>query len=261
LHFLDSSPQLYDENGQKLLLSYKYVKSSGAALTLKEAHLRGIACDGKEWLYVGTGAGDILALQVSKAKLALGKLLAAGPDSHQEAAAGEQSGGGVSALAYSAQHGLLASADDWGNVLLWSAATGDVLGASKPVRAWVGAGSPVSCLASGHGILVAGFGSGHVRMFDWSRKGPVAEIAAHTRAVNGLDVHPSKAVVMAAAEDTFVSVWSLPAPGADKPEVKSLFINSPVLGLITGGRFGGAHGEFIVTTSYDSRAIAIMHTP
>ncbi len=251
--------QLYDESGQKFLHSFKHSKTNGSSLTLKESHLRGIASDGKEWLYIGTGSGEILALHVTKTKLTLGKLIPpSAAEGHFEAAPGGQ-GGGVSALAYSHAHGVLASADDWGNVLLWPVTTGDQLGVAKPIRAFAGTGSPVGCMGQGHGVLVAGFASGHIRMFDLAKKGIVVEICAHTRAINAIDVHASKAIVLAAAEDTFVSVWSLPT--ATQPQVKSLSAESPVLGLITGCRFGGSHGELIVTTTYDSRSLAIMHTP
>jgi len=245
---------VFDESGQKLLHSYKHVKSGGVP-SLKEQHLRGVCCDGKEGLYVGTGSGEILLLQITKTKMTLNKVIPASADGHLESAGSGQ--GGVSALAYSVAHSTLVSADDWGNVLFW-AGSGDSFG-TKPVARIAGQGSPANCLAQGHGVLAAAFASGHVRLYDIAKRQITVEIAAHTSSINALDIHATRPLLLAASEDTFVSVWSLPTDAA--PSIKSLMVESPALGLLTGCRFGGANQELIITTIYDSRALAIMHTP
>jgi WD40 repeat protein len=242
---------VFEENGQKLLHSYKHVSSRGSA---KDLHLRGIASDGKETLFVGSGGGDILVLTLTKAKLALNKLIPASAEGHLD---GPQ-GGGVSALTYASATSALVSGDDWGNICFWPAATADSIGA-KPAARVEGKGSPVNVLASGQGIIGAGFASGHVRMLDPSKRALLVEIAAHTRSINALDIHASKPLLLAAAEDTFVTVWSIPS--SSNPSVKSLSAESPALGLLTGARFGGQNQELIVTTIYDSRSLALMHTP
>jgi WD40 repeat protein len=253
---------LYDESGQKLLHSYKYSKPSGAPPSLKDNHLRGIGHDGKEWLYIGNGSGEIISLHVTKTKITLGKIVP--PPSTvstegQPEGSGQLTGAGISSLSYSSQHSVLASGDDWGNIFFWSVNSDNPIGTIKPIRAFEGKGIPVNCLGSGHGFLAAGYASGHLRLFDLSKKCISVEIVAHTRAINAIDVHANKPIVLAAAEDTFVSVWSLPS--SSSPQVKNLSSESPVLGLITGCRFGGTNQELIITATYDSRALAIMHTP
>lgn len=243
--------QVYDESGQKLLHSYKHVKSGGGILNLKEQHLRGIACDGKETLYIGQGNGDLLVFQLTKAKLTLVKSVS---DAHEEASA---NGGGISALVYATKESVLVSGDDYGNIVFWSGVGADV--AHQKTTRIGGAGSPVNLLAYGHGHVIGAFASGHLRLYDPTSRQLTVEIGAHTRAINGLDVHATRPLVLAAGEDTFASVWQLPTAAA--PNVAHLSAESPVLGLLTGARFGGANQELILTTSYDNRAIAIMHTP
>jgi len=240
-----------DENGTKLLHSYKHNKS-----TSKELHLRGIASDGKDGLYVGTGTGDILVFQVTKSKMALTKTI-----SHaQVASEGGNTSAGVSALVYAQPHSSLVSGDDYGNIVFWAGA-GDALNPSKTVRI-AGVGAPVNLLSFAHGWCVSATACGHIRMYDVAARSLAVEIAAHTRAINALDIHPTRPMLLAGSEDTFVSCWSLPSPPGDgSVQVRHLMSEVPSLGLLTGCRFGGAHHELILTTVYDSRSIAIMHTP
>lgn len=267
---------IYDaETGQKLLHTYKHTKSSAsgggsalsaavgggtpsASLSLKDQHLRGIATDHKDTLYIGTQSGEILVFSLTKAKFALVKTLSAqGAEAHGE--------WGVSALVYSVPHATLISGDENGSLCFWSG-VGDAVSAAKMVRIEGGGGSvtkvgaPVNCLALGPGaLLAAAFTSGHIRLYDLARRQITHEICAHTRAINALDIHPSKPLLLAASEDTFVSCWSLPSSAT--PQIKQLMAESPALGLLTGCRFGGANSELIVTTIYDSRSLALMHTP
>lgn len=285
---------IYDaESGQKLIHSYKYSKpmggSSSAAggaagsptVSLKEQSLRGIATDGKESLFVGNGAGDILVFTLSKAKFNLLKVLNAnGADVAPEHAYG------ISALCYSIPHATLVSGDEFGSVAFWTGGA-EGLSQAKMTKLEGGGGSsaaqqsqhvgvkgnhlgaPVNCLVTGVGssasaptahVVAAAFTTGHIRLYDVSKRQITHEIAAHTRAINALDMHPTKPILLAASEDTFVSCWTVPT--AANPQIKSLMAESPALGLLTGCKFGGgANAELIVTTIYDSRSLALMHTP
>lgn len=249
---LSPASQIFDDNGQKLLHSYRHPGRGGASVPLKELHLRGIAFDGKETLYVGQGNGHLMVLSLTKAKLTYVKSI---PDVHVETSA---TSGGISALVWVAKEAMLVSGDDYGNLVFWSGA-GPELAAAKVTRL-DGKGSPVNLLAAGQGHVVAAFASGHLRVYDPSKKVCTVEIGAHTRSINGLDLHRTRPLVMAASEDTFVSVWNLPTP-ANGGQVQHLMSESPVLGLLTGGCFGGANQELIVTTTYDNRSLALMHTP
>jgi WD40 repeat protein len=255
--------QIFDESGLKLLHTYKHAHAGGTPLTLKELHLRGIASDGKELLYIGSGSGDLLIFIISKAKLALLRMV---QDVHIES---HQQGGGISALAFSQQHNILISGDDWGNVIFWTG-LGDMnisaaaqAAQGKQTVKLVGIGAPVNIFAVGIGAhfntLAAGFASGHIRLYDIGKKSIVAEIGAHTRSINALEMHASRPLLIAAGEDTFVSGWTIPTP-ADAT-IKSVLCESPVLGLLTGARFAGSNQELIATTVYDSRSIALLHTP
>ena len=166
----------------------------------------------------------------------------------------------MSALASSpAQGGTLISGDDSGQLLFWAAPTGDAVSGSKVVKL-PGSNAPVNCLSLGQGVLAAAFTSGHVRLYDVNKRQLTVEIAAHTRAINALEIHATRPLLLAASEDTFVSVWTIPTAAA--PNVQSLMAESPALGLLTGCRFGGGpNQEPFVTSVYDSRSLALMHTP
>lgn len=257
---------IYDDSGQKLLHSYKHSRNGGAGgsgatpLSLKEQHLRGIACDGKESLFIGTGAGELLVFALSKAKFNLVKSLAPSAEGHGE------NGGGISSLSFAALPSpQVISGDDSGQIVFWSLAGGvegmasSNAAAAGKITKLEGKGSPVNVMASGQGVLAAGFASGHVRLYDLAKRQIVVEIGAHTRAINAIEIHASRPLLLAAGEDTFVTCWSLPTSAL--PSVRNLMAESPALGLLTGCRFGGANQELIVSTIYDSRSLALLHTP
>lgn len=250
---------IYDDVGQKLLHSYKHTRPNGIALNLKEQHFRGIVTNGKEYLYIGTGGGEILVFNLTKTKFSLVKTVQSTPEGHGEI------GGGISTLAYAATpNPTLISGDDWGQVLFWNlSGGGDTIStAAGKVTKLSGKGSPVTSLSYGQGFLAAGFGSGHIRLYDLARLSTgalVVEIGAHTRSINSVQIHPSRPLMISAGEDTFVTCWSLPT--ASGGQIRNLMAESPALGLLTGCTFGGTNQELIVTTIYDSRALALMHTP
>jgi WD40 repeat protein len=224
--------QVYDELGTRLQTSYKFSNKSPKDLTL-----RGIASDGDQKLWVGTGSGKILMLEVSKSTSTM-KLLQTLSE-HSEP---------VTDLTFA--NNTLVSGDEHGDIIFWSSK-------GKCMKKLDSTGAhPVTSLCSGHGYAVAGFSTGHIRMYNLDDNILQCEVATHTRCVTAVCMHPTEPVVGSCSEDTFVSVWSLPTDS--RSGVQSLLHISPSPFLITGVQFV-ANGDYIACTAYDSRYISLMH--
>jgi hypothetical protein len=53
----------------------------------------------------------------------------------------------------------------------------------------------VTSLAIAYGYLVAGYATGHLRLFNLETKTLSVEITAHSRAINAIDIHPTLPLV------------------------------------------------------------------
>ena len=74
-------------------------------------------------------------------------------------------------------------------------------------------GSPCMTIAIRGSYIVAGFESGHIRIFSLNRKGsmvPAVEVAAHARCITALAFHPKKNIFATVGEDTALNVWKMP---------------------------------------------------
>jgi WD40 repeat protein len=73
--------------------------------------------------------------------------------------------------------------------------------------------SPCMTIAIRESYVVAGFDSGHIRIFSMKRKGsmiPAVEVAAHARCITALAFHPKKNIFATVGEDTSFNVWKMP---------------------------------------------------
>ena len=234
----------FDETGETLLHSHKLQKSQ-VALSAKDAYLRGIAHDGKDSVFLGSGSGDLLLFTLTQAKLALTKKI---PTSFSRA---------IWAVHYSPQHSLLIAGDDAGNLSVFTCPPGT----DSPTKAWEvkGNGSPITSLTCGHGLIVTADVTGRIRVYSLEKKALAVEICAHARTINAIDIHPTLPLVVAVSEDTYVSVWTLPT--AAQPVVRNLLMGTPAPALLTGVAFSGKNGENIVVTIYDSKSLFNIPTP
>lgn len=91
------------------------------------------------------------------------------------------------ALHASAEH--LVSGDDGGTVVVWDASS-----RSKKCS-FDGAGFPCTSVVTRSDVAVAGYASGHIRVYQISSARMHCEIAAHARCVTAMDIHPSRGSV------------------------------------------------------------------
>lgn len=68
-----------------------------------------------------------------------------------------------------------------------------------------------SCTSLGlwEGMVVAAYGSGHIRLFSTVEPSLLCEVAAHARWITALDVASSANLFLSVSEDSFVRVWEI----------------------------------------------------
>jgi len=122
------------------------------------------------------------------------------------------------------------------------------------VGLFAGNGVPCSCAAflpdpnsssTTPDYIVAAYTSGHVRLLSLVTNSVVAEIAAHSRSITALAVHPRLPCVVSVAEDSWVRAWALWHNNPPNPAV----IGSARHGR--GGSSGGSDG--VSNVSADSK--------
>ena len=104
------------------------------------------------------------------------------------------------------------------------------------------------------GVLVVGYGSGHIRLFSLSTGHIMCEISAHNGWITGMDLASHSGLLLSCAEDSYVRVWQLNTKG---PLVEHWF-SSPIHDcLMTGAKFLDPRGSSFCIASYDSSSIQV----
>jgi hypothetical protein len=224
--------QVSDSQGQKI----------AHAERLGAARLRGIASDGARHLYIGTSSGTILVFEVGVYNMTQVCELS------EHAAA-------ISDLCCAAG-GPLVSADERGNLVAWEIASSK---GRNPKRAAALQGKPgavATSVAASAAWICAGFSSGHVHVYAAKSLKLFAEIAAHSRSVTALAMHPEQPCTLASVgEDTALNLWTLPSNSAGKVAVRlSKIVKSA---LLVGVRLVGAQAFMSVFDSKDLRVLPL----
>lgn len=258
---LSSPLQVYAEHCLKKAASIQFGKSGDTeGMTGASVELKGVCTDGEDSILVGSGDGTITVLKVAGDTLTITKAFSS--SEHTSA---------INCLCLDPVSGQLISGDDTGKLVFWQ---GSVGGGFTVLRAIKGEGFPCNSLQAGHGFLVAAFSTGAVHLHSLSKPGTAAassplkriEINAHSRSVSAVDIHPKQRMFATCGEDSFVTVWSLPAASQGTHDmqvssVKNLLVTSPGTAINTGVKFLGTDHSLIGVTSYDSRFLTVLKTP
>jgi len=198
--------------------------------------LRGIGCIAPNKVLVGSTSGTIYMFETTDGTLELeGKL-----KGHK---------GAITALG-PPQTDLLLSGDDQGAVISWT-------GGDMPTQecGFEARGSPVMSLAGRRDMVVAAYGTGHIRIFSRKKNMLAVEVAAHSRPVMALAMHPSQDQFVSVGEDTIVNVWPLPDfESKSSSTVDVLFSTSAKDRILVGVGF---YGGDIVASAFDSGSVLI----
>ncbi|KAH9488357.1 WD repeat-containing protein 54 [Bulinus truncatus] len=143
----------------------------------------------------------------------------------------------------------LVSADGLGTIIAWKL-KGSGLTQVSNMR---GDGWPCNSLAIWKGIVVGGYASGHLRVYNANTGVIGAEVAAHARAVNAIDISKENGMVLSVSDDTFLKIWQLRPLNAPQIEYRSA---ESVIDLqLVGGRFVDDQGRVLCVTGYDNSDI------
>jgi WD40 repeat protein len=84
------------------------------------------------------------------------------------------------------------------------------LGDGKPVQSLAGDSSPVTSLAYGAKLVVAGGADGSLHFWDPASSQPLGTVFAHSGPVSGISLNPNNAVAYSAGKDDMLKFWQLP---------------------------------------------------
>lgn len=194
-------------------------------------YARGIAAVGNEHICIGTADGNILVFLVpSKGpSVKLQETL----DTHQGSICDIVSDGNI-----------MASSDETGKILIWKSGGQFVKTAEID-----GFGYPCSSLCIMDDLVIAAYGSGHIRVFNSKTATILCEVCAHSRWINAIDLSQTKGLLVSVSEDTFVKVWKITT---NPLNFQFLFEESVADVQLAGAKFLDDTGDRFAVTGYDS---------
>jgi len=177
----------------------------------------------------------------------------------------DDDGAATTAMASSGRWGVAAS--DAGSVTVF-----DSSNEFQTSHRFHGTAPCTSVIVTGNSI-VAGYTTGHLRLFRLSSGVLFAEIGAHTRAISAMDVHPEMSLFVSVGEDSVINIWRLSGGGGGggegevvggdgdesksekTPSVSLEFTGKAADSLLTGVAFSRNGTSHLITSSYDKKCI------
>lgn len=195
-------------------------------------YARGITAVGEKYICVGTADGVILVYEIPSNGTALKfiETLAMHDSSVTDIwASGE----------------TMISADESGKIIIWKSGPH-----FTDIRTIEGYGYPATSLRLWKTFIVAGYGSGHVRIFSLNTGVVIAEISAHAKWINAIDIAAQAGLLLTVSEDSYMRVFNL-------ANFDLCYQASAGDVQLTGGRFISPDGKSFAVTSYDSTEVQV----
>eukprot|EP00775_Hariotina_reticulata_P011426 gene11426-11572_t len=139
----------------------------------------------------------------------------------------------------------LVSCDDCGNICVWEAQQADTYCCTQKIQD----GMPCSGLAVRSGFVIAARTDGIIRIYSMRDASLRSEIVAHARWLSAMDIHPTKDLIVTAAEDCSLGVWVLPIAGE---KANCLLSTCSLHEVLTGVAFCGEAYNDVAAVAYDS---------
>ncbi|GFO36909.1 WD repeat-containing protein 54 [Plakobranchus ocellatus] len=143
----------------------------------------------------------------------------------------------------------LVSADELGSIIVWKLG-GSSLSVVVNIR---GSGWPCNSVALWNDVIVGGFASGHLRVFSATSGAIGAEVTAHARTINAVDIAKDSGVVLSVSDDTYLRIWQLKAMNVPQIEYRHGECLADL--QLVGGQFVDGQGKALCVTGYDSNEI------
>jgi len=226
--------QIWNADGSKSIFDFQL--DSQIEVTPDRQHfLQGVAClPARPSICVGSSSGSIFVFDFHMKSFQYSQSL----KFHTQA---------INSLTVNKVLEAFAACDDQGTISVWNAQS-----LSKKC-AFEGTGHPSTSLLITGDILMSSYTTGHIRLFSLSTETLCAEIAAHSRCINAMALHPTKPMFASVSEDTYINVWSVPDFDSKDAKVELVYSNSIADHLLTGVVF--LSSENIVAASYDAETL------
>ncbi|KAL7391881.1 hypothetical protein ABVT39_016199 [Epinephelus coioides] len=231
--------QMYESDGS--IMVYWHALDTPETPTAQAVFARGISAVWESYICVGVSSGAILVFDVPSkgSNITLSEVLEEHKESITDMAS--ECSGSQECIAD------LVSADDGGNLCVWKSGEEFQLLNNIP-------GFDMSCssVKLWKGTVVAGYGTGQIRLYEAVTGILHAEINAHARWIYSLDIAPFSGLLLSAAEDSLVRVWHLTlTPETNSVEVAHLHNECVTDTQICGAKFCDGDGYAFAVTGYD----------
>lgn len=143
---------------------------------------------------------------------------------------------------------VVASGDDRGSICFWKGKT-----ALAKIHKLEGTGFPCVSLRVWHDLVLAGYASGHLRVFSTASCQIVTEVTAHARWISAVDVAPNSGLALSVSEDSFLHVWQLDREGDFTVQLKYTATISCC--QLMGAAFLTPDGKSFAVVAYDSAEV------
>ncbi|KAM9743502.1 WD repeat-containing protein 54 isoform 1-T3 [Menidia menidia] len=231
--------QMYESDGS--IMVYWHALDTPETPTAQAMFARGISAVAENYICVGISSGAILVFDVPSkgSNITLSEVL----EEHKESItdiASECSG----CQSYIAN---LVTADDGGTLCVWK--SGEEFQLLNKIS-----GFDVTCssVKLWKGTVVAGYGTGLIRLYEAITGILHAEVNAHARWIYSLDIAPFSGLLLSAAEDSFVRVWNVTmTPETNSVEIGHLHNECVTDTQICGAKFCDSDGYAFAVTGYD----------
>ncbi|XP_035020942.1 WD repeat-containing protein 54 [Hippoglossus stenolepis] len=231
--------QMYESDGS--IMVYWHALDTPETTTGQAVFARGISAVPENYICVGISSGSILVFDVPSkgTNISLSEVL----DEHKESITdmASECSGSQECIAD------LVSADDGGNLCVWK--SGEEFQLLHKIH-----GFDMSCssVKLWKGTVVAGYGTGQIRLYEAVTGILHAEVNAHARWINSLDIAPFSGLLLSAAEDSLVRVWHLNmTPETNSVEIAHLHNECVTDTQICGAKFCDSDGYAFAVTGYD----------
>ncbi|CAH1404662.1 unnamed protein product [Nezara viridula] len=231
-----SGLQVFDCSSLSLRFSHPCKDSPGG----REHFARGLANPPGDYLCVGNNSGVVRLFGMSDDG---GMIFIDRKQAHSSP---------IADLACSKE--MMASCDDGGIIVLWSITPDEMIQWAE-ITSY---GSACTSVEVWRGLVVAAYGSGHIRVFsvDHRRREVTLsiEIAAHAKWITALDIAPESGLVLSVSEDSFAKVWQISGT-QDNVVVVHRFSSQVKDCMLVGGRFLTLSGSLFAVSIYDSNLV------
>jgi len=245
--------QIFDWDGANLVYEFDFLENgiTGDEKQIVGTMARGIAALGNSYIAIGLHTGEIVLFHVELLDNSYNCKVVGKFRNHVAP---------ITDLASSNSKigKILVSGDSSGIMNIWSLEEEEgILVQKAKMEDWSGFPVTTLCIWNKYkeGIVAAGFGSGHIRLFSIPDGRIMCEIAAHNGWITGMDLASQSGLLLSCAEDGYVRVWQL----ATKGPLAEHWFSKPVEDCVmTGAKFMDPRGSAFCVCAYDSQDIQVF---